>query len=370
MEPLFSQAFDVFSDVQRRLQRRADAALGCDIPNWDMRNGCPACAFEVGSLCKARFSAFIFSQQPDEERLVPARMHAIDGCDSQKRAKTAGICDKRIFDGKYFLSRSFVDGFKDEVKSHAAAQKADKSLTNVVELEDGFAFPEGEQDDRCGTNWKAATSKELPPASKEAFEQTGVFACLCRHGIVEFLVEFVQSGERYVFFFRLSLHVLTLLCRAKHALAAVAKILEVFREDQGLGYDINCVLNITLRNSSLKDKVAKKRLQCVVDAFHCWAHKRSCQLKYHPLYRSGFGLEDLSTCERFFSSLNGTARNIRHSSSFHWMQSIDLHVQQVNEDRYASLGISIPASCAVPLMLTVLQATFYYKTTSKPLMPK
>jgi hypothetical protein len=111
--------------------------------------------------------------------------------------------------------------------------------------------------------------------------------------------------------------------------------------------------------------VTKNRLQLVVDAFHCWAHKRSCQLKYHPLYRSGFGLEDLSTCERFFSSLNGTARNIRHSSSYHWMQSIELHVQQVNEDRYASLGMSCPAPCNAPLMLAVLQAIFCYKTTSR-----
>lgn len=87
--------------------------------------------------------------------------------------------------------------------------------------------------------------------------------------------------------------------------------------------------------------MVEKRLQCVVDAFHCWAHKQACQLKYHPLYRSGFGLEDLSTCERLFSSLNGTARNIRHSSAFRWMQSIDLHVQQVNDDRYASLGMFI-----------------------------
>ena len=152
MEPLFSQAFDVFLDVQRRLQRSVDAALGRDGLNWDMKNGCPACAFEVGSLCKTRFSAFIFSQQPDEERLVPARMHAIDGCDSQKRAKTVGICDKRIFDGKYFLSRSFVDGFKDKVRSHATAWKADKTFMNDVELEDGFAILEGEQDNRYGSD--------------------------------------------------------------------------------------------------------------------------------------------------------------------------------------------------------------------------
>jgi hypothetical protein len=152
IEPLFSQVFDVFANVQRRLQRRVDAALGCDVLNWDMRNGCPACAFEVSSLCKTHFSTFIFSQQLDEECLVPAHMHAINGCDSQKCAKTAGPCDNRIFDGKYFLSCSFMDGFKDEVKSHAAAQKADKTLTNVVELEDGFAFLEGKQDCHCGSN--------------------------------------------------------------------------------------------------------------------------------------------------------------------------------------------------------------------------
>jgi hypothetical protein len=134
-------------------------------------------------------------QQPNEKRLVPARMHAIDGCDSQKRDKMAGLCDDHIFESKYFLPRSFVDSFKDEVKSHAAARRAEKNAPNVAELDGGFVVPEDELDDRCGSNWKAANSKELPPPSKEAFDQTGVFACLCRHGIVEFLIKFVQSAE-------------------------------------------------------------------------------------------------------------------------------------------------------------------------------
>ena len=109
------------------------------------------------------------------------------------------MCDERTFDSQYFLYHSFVDSFKDKVGSHAAAQKAVKTLPNFVESDDGFAFLEGEEDDHCGSNWKAATSKELLPAMKVVFEQTGVFACLCRHGIVEFLMEFVQSGEKYVF---------------------------------------------------------------------------------------------------------------------------------------------------------------------------
>ncbi len=183
--------------MQCRLQKRVDVVLGHDAPSWSMRYGCPACRFEVCSplcsmlQCTHRF----FFQQPNEESLVPARMHAIDGCDSQKHDKTVGSCDERTFDSKVFLPRSFMDSFKNEVKSHAAARRAGKDLSNVVESKDSFVDPEGEQDDHCGSNWKAATSKELPPASKEAFEQTGVFACLCRHGIVEFLIEFMQSAE-------------------------------------------------------------------------------------------------------------------------------------------------------------------------------
>ena len=197
MEQLFSQSFNNFSDMQHRLQKRVDVALGHDAPSWSMRYSCPACGFEVCSpLCSMlQCTHCFFFQQPNEESLVPAWMHAIDGCDSQKHDKIAGSCDKCTFDSKVFLPCSFVDGFKNEVKSHAAAQRAGKDLLNVVESKDSFVDPKGEQDNCCGSNWKAATSKELPPASKEAFEQTGVFACLCRHGIVEFLIEFMQSAE-------------------------------------------------------------------------------------------------------------------------------------------------------------------------------
>ncbi len=122
-------------------------------------------------------------------------MHAIDECDSQKHDKMAGTCDERTFFSDLFLSRDFVNSFKDDVKSHTAAERAQRATSMAVAPEDGSAVPEDENDDRCGRDWKAATAKELPPASKEAFEQMGVFACMCRHGIVEFLIEFVQSAE-------------------------------------------------------------------------------------------------------------------------------------------------------------------------------
>jgi len=115
-------------------------------------------------------------------------MGATPGCDSQKRDKAAGTCDERTFSSDIFLSRDFVNGFKDDVKSHAAAERAQRATSTAV-------APGDENDDRCGRDWKAATAKELPPVSKEASEQTGVFACVCRRGIVEVLIEFVQSAE-------------------------------------------------------------------------------------------------------------------------------------------------------------------------------
>lgn len=82
-----------------------------------------------------------------------------------------------------------------------------------------------------------------------------------------------------------------------------------------------------------------KGLQVIVNAFHGWAHNRLCQLKYHPAYRTGMGLEDLESLERFFSSSNTIARTIRHATKFHWHQAVDLHFRQWGEEKYQELSM-------------------------------
>jgi hypothetical protein len=86
-------------------------------------------------------------------------------------------------------------------------------------------------------------------------------------------------------------------------------------------------------------KAEQQRLQIVVNAFHGWAHNRLCQLKYHPLYRKGLGLEDLETLERIFSSSNTIARTIRHATRFHWLQAMDLHYRQWDDEKYQALSM-------------------------------
>jgi Kyakuja-Dileera-Zisupton transposase len=79
-------------------------------------------------------------------------------------------------------------------------------------------------------------------------------------------------------------------------------------------------------------------LQLVVDAFHGHAHNRLCQLVNHPLFCKGFGLEDLATCERIFSGTNPATWLIRHASYFHWLQFLDLQLDQWDKDRYLDLS--------------------------------
>ncbi|KAI0027008.1 hypothetical protein K488DRAFT_8790, partial [Vararia minispora EC-137] len=315
MEALFSNAFDIFLDITTQVDRMTDKALERHKPNWYRLYGCPPCGFKARNSLPACLN-----------KLKPTHSSRTTRCDSYKRGRTAGKADDREYESDLWLSRDVVNDYRDVVRSPLAASRDGTTTTEndqperkFILRDDGFVV---EEDDRCGETWTAANGKELTPATKEVFDQTGMFACVCRHGCVEFAVEMVQSGEL-----------------AKYGLAIVSKILDVYGAHQALGYDINCVFNKTVANSSLGSRARELGMHFVVDAFHCWAHKRKCQLDFHPLYKpSEYGLEDLSTCERLFSSLNRSAKSVRHASSFRWKQILDIHIRQINADRYASLG--------------------------------
>lgn len=78
-----------------------------------------------------------------------------------------------------------------------------------------------------------------------------------------------------------------------------------------------------------------------MNAFHGWSHNRLCQLYNHPLYTDGVGIEDLETMECIFSASNAVAPCIWLATRYHWMQALDLHFQQWDEDKYNELGVHI-----------------------------
>ncbi|KAF8589382.1 hypothetical protein K439DRAFT_1612816 [Ramaria rubella] len=87
---------------------------------------------------------------------------------------------------------------------------------------------------------------------------------------------------------------------AKYGLATLDRIIDTFGDDQAVGYDIACSHIATVTASSI-------------------AHKTR-------------------TYERVFSSSNAVARIVRYASHFHWWQSIHLHYQQWDEDKYSELS--------------------------------
>ncbi|KAG0707165.1 hypothetical protein DFH29DRAFT_995227 [Suillus ampliporus] len=116
-------------------------------------------------------------------------------------------------------------------------------------------------------------------------------------------------------------------------------MLDTYGDDIGIGYDIGCTFGQIIRNSPLiSAKAEASQLHVIVNSFHGYAHNRICQLEHHPLYQQGFRLEDLETMERVFSSSNSVSCSVRYASHFHWVQSIDLHLQQWDDDKYQELS--------------------------------
>jgi hypothetical protein len=126
-------------------------------------------------------------------------MLVFDGSNSLKRMAEYGghvIGDTRVFDeGDYFLPRSFVDQFANEVKSarppaqpssqtevHDLVDKAIPSLSDGDEHEDGYLSA------HCTKNWKAAAADDKKKMWG-VFDETGIFACACRHGLIVWIVD-------------------------------------------------------------------------------------------------------------------------------------------------------------------------------------
>ena len=107
----------------------------------------------------------------------------MDGNNSVKRVEGSGHADKREYHSRYHISPTEVDRFQHDVPS---APKR------------GPVVPGTDADDaadaaECTQRWKAANEKT--EGSVRAFDQTGIFLCACRHGIVESFAEMRRSGE-------------------------------------------------------------------------------------------------------------------------------------------------------------------------------
>ncbi|KAL7283095.1 hypothetical protein ACG7TL_002520, partial [Trametes sanguinea] len=321
-----SDAFDIYLTVLRHVDQRIQASLGRDTPDWRVKNACPPCGYELEGETPSIFS----------------RKVVIDGNNSLKRLAPTGcrsVGDMRVFvDSKYYLLSDFVERYADEVKGRQGQQhvavptdrdagEPDAAEPDAADEDGDETLHAGEGDptdgsvpSSCTTNWKAAAAEDKK-RMWGIFEECGIFACACRHGLILYIVDMVRSGEL-----------------AKYALAIIAKLCEVLGDRLLIGYDIGCAFEGTLSRSSLGPRFFAGGSRMCVNAFHGYSHAYPCQLRYHPNGIVGMGLEDLETLERVFSASNQLAPITRHASAFRRRMLIDTFFQQWDDEKYQNLG--------------------------------
>ncbi|KAI9059827.1 hypothetical protein FKP32DRAFT_1613970 [Trametes sanguinea] len=305
-----SDCFDIYLAILRVIEKRVNKALKRDTPDWRALNSCPACCYELEG----------------EPPLIFRRILALDGNNSLKRVAKFGdheVADTREFDeSDYYLSTSFVDQYKDEVKNGGAAAPdvPDGDQDQESDPSDDESSDDQHDVHHCTRNWKAAARDE-DKKMWGIFDESGIFACACRHGFVLWISDMIKSGEL-----------------AKHPLSHVAKSLRTLGPRLLFGYDIGCAFCGTIERSSLAPEF--KRLLCrfCVNAFHGYSHNHRCQTQHHPSVIEGAGLEDLETMERIFSASNQLAPVIRYASRYHRRVLIDMFFKQWDADKYANLA--------------------------------
>ncbi|KAG8688508.1 hypothetical protein FRC08_011398 [Ceratobasidium sp. 394] len=289
-----SSALDVYYMLNRAIKKRVDKAMGRDTPDWRLKNCCLPCMY-------------ILEGEPE---LCPKLLTTCDGNTSLKRCARAGDADQRTYDSDYYIPPEEVNRFKDEVANSRQAKKKSKSNED------------DEEKSGCQERWKNAEADSKSKKPTQFFKETGVFVSLCRHSCPLTICDMIRSGEL-----------------AKYGLATIDKLMRVFGAQILMGYDIACSFVKTLARSALLGFRSKELgFDLSLGLFHGPAHRRQCQVLFHPQNRRGTGLTDFENCETLFSSSNRVAATTRLASKYHRHQRIDLFLEAWEDDTYSSLG--------------------------------
>lgn len=128
----------------------------------------------------------------DEPVLQYGLLLAIDGNDSPKRLKDKGAGDQREYNSDYFIPLAEVNEWDIHKETRPSLEL---SPAAEGDWEDVDKENEGDPKD-CVKNWKAAQSDSQKKVLG-IFDESGWFAAACRHGIVLWVTDMVQSGEQY-----------------------------------------------------------------------------------------------------------------------------------------------------------------------------
>jgi hypothetical protein len=168
-------AFDVYLAIRAAVDKRVQVALGCDAPNWRLKNACPACLYKVDGeptldipfMCTMDGNNSLSRFELREREQVNADGTTVPGALKER-------LDDRMAPGDYYLLRSEVDKW------------AKDGVDNLLK---GF-----DEEDGCTERWQNM-KEEVTARAWGMYDETGIFPALCRHGFVLIVMDMVKSGE-------------------------------------------------------------------------------------------------------------------------------------------------------------------------------
>jgi len=140
------------------VQKRVDSALAHNAPHWRIQNLCYCCNYKVSNLFLPLCTYCVFTLLAQgRSQISPQCLSAIDGNNSAKRVRSAGMHDLRQFHSDYFLTRDEVNKFKDKVRhaAHDAPDNADAPwLSDSCDSGDPADSSQGRTP--CTDRWKSS----------------------------------------------------------------------------------------------------------------------------------------------------------------------------------------------------------------------
>ncbi|SJK97305.1 uncharacterized protein ARMOST_00557 [Armillaria ostoyae] len=137
---------------------------------------------------------------------IPEEDEGAEVVDLKKKCRTKE--DTQLCNESYFLSHSEAKNYLKEAIGEMLVMDPDEA--------------DGNDPSPCSDRWRNMVNDQTS-RMWGIYDETGIFVSLCRHGFVLVAADMVRSGEL-----------------AKYPIAIVDKLLDVFGEDLGVGYDIGC----------------------------------------------------------------------------------------------------------------------------------
>ncbi|KAF8323615.1 uncharacterized protein EI90DRAFT_2886562, partial [Cantharellus anzutake] len=284
-----SLAFEAYYAIIMRVNAFVKHVMGHDMPDYRLKNSCPACHYKLYNEPKHPIELIVTGNGNTSLSCLPHQYES----------------DCRTFFSDYFLLRSEVDAFQNTKKQS--------------QLDSMVYDPPPESCIGWKNSWPMAQTTKA--GSLGIMDETGIFLVICHHGIVQFIMDMVKSGEL-----------------AKYPVAAANKLISTFGHDILFAYDVGCTFSITLARSTIGDVACQANFLCCTGSFHGVAHSRLCQLDHLIGLKEGVGIEDGEGNEWAFSSTNGVAAVTQHASAHYRHFQIHLHFEKWDQDKYERLG--------------------------------